>query len=1088
MAVYGIDLGTTDSRIAYVDDAGRPVVLKSVVGEDTTPSVVYFESPETVVVGRPAKDYAALVPDLVVELIKRQMGQDIHYSFQGQEHTPESISAFILRELARAAEEQTGEVVRDVVITVPAYFGLLQREATRKAGQIAGLNVLDVLAEPVAAALAYQALGSSSGVQHILLYDLGGGTFDTTVIRIEDGDIHVVCTDGDYHLGGVDWDSVIADFLLHGFTDQYPQLDPGGDEQFMQDLATSAEQLKKALSATRARKYNVRFDGRVAQLELTRARLEGLTSELLERTMEITARTIAAAREKGVERFDDVLLVGGMTILPIIARTLKERFGLDARQQDPHLAVAKGAALFALIKTMKVCMPGGGDSSPAPDAAQEVADQLGISVEQVKNIAAKRVTTVVARAFGLKVIDSTDPVSGADPERAREYISHLLAANTPLPADTGPQIFCTVVDNQREIKLEVWEQAGSIASEELEHNSQIGQAVLRNLPPRPAGTPFEVVFHMTETGLLSVHGREADSGQEVRFEIQVGGLDETEIQHAASAVAHYERPQLSRDELMLVRRVAEREARHLDISESRAGELADAMVKVLTEPDASRRPETTGTAGPARPGAGVEASMPGLPPAGRYLVGRFPDTVRPGQTFSLLVSVIRSIGTPPEGGAPLRPFEVPAGGRLLTLIIDAPGFRVLDDHRQAVRVPPGGDSEPVKFDLVGDDPGPRRISITAWDGGSYLGELAVEISVERDGPARPDRTAISEAREEQTDGEVTLLVRYDPHQTAYRFEFIDVDYPDEVASQLVYDPGPAVERLIRRLNTMAEGTADYSAAATRAYLVNEGVTLWQELIPEQLRSQFWERQRRITQLTILTNRDVVPWELLYPKDRRHDAGFLVEQFPVTRAIYGHARQRRLRLQPARFVVPPGSPAEAKAEAEALARLLSTKLTTVSELMPLLRLITQGRFGLLHFACHNRFDPDDGSSIRLDSPFSPTFLATAASDQTLARAAPVIFINACRSLGQIPSYNKLDGWAEKFLRAGAGAFIGSLWDVSDGMAREFAQELYRRLVAGERLGTAIMAARRAVAAEPGDPTWLAYTVYGDPQARIDPAAK
>jgi serine/threonine protein kinase len=478
----------------------------------------------------------------------------------------------------------------------------------------------------------------------------------------------------------------------------------------------------------------------------------------------------------------------------------------------------------------------------------------------------------------------------------------------------------------------------------------------------------------------------------------------------------------------------------------------------------------------------------GLPPVRRYLLGRFPDSARPGRVFSVLVSVVRSVGLPPEGGAPLSPFEVPAGGRHLALVLYAPGLRVVDDHRQTVLVPPSGDSQPAKFDLIGDDVGLRRISVTAWDGGSYLGELIMEISVERDGPARPDRTAIGEAREGRTDGEVTLLVRYDPHQRAYRFEFIDVDYPEEVTSQLVYDPGPAVERLVRRLGALAEGTAGYSAAATRAYLVNEGVTLWQELVPEQLRSQFWERQRRITQLTILTNHDVVPWELLYPKDRRHDAGFLVEQFPVTRAIYGHARQRRLQLHPARFVVPPGSPADAQAEAHALAGLLGTPLTTVSELMPLLQLIGEGRFGLLHFACHNRFDPDDGSSIRLDTPFTPTFLAIAASDQTLTSAAPVVFINACRSAGEVASYNQLDGWAEKFLHAGAAAFIGSLWDVCDGTAREFAQELYRRLVAGDALGVAVMAARREVAAEPGDPTWLAYAVYGDPLARVDLAAR
>jgi molecular chaperone DnaK len=533
MASYGIDLGTTNSCIAYVDQTGLPVILKSAIGEDTTPSVVYFESPENVVVGREAKETAMLAPHLVAELVKRQIGEDIHYSFHGQDYTPESISALILRELARAARAQAGEEIHDVVITVPAYFGLLEREATRKAGQIAGLNVLDVLAEPVAAAVNYQVLGEGAEVRHILVYDLGGGTFDTTVIRIDGDDIHVVCTDGDRHLGGADWDSAISEYLLRGFTEQYPQLDPGGDEQFMQDLANAAEQLKKALSATMARKHNVRFDGSVAQLELTREHLEELTSELLERTIDITGRTIATAQKKGVERFDDVLLVGGMTIMPAIARTLKERFGLEARLQDPHLAVAKGAALFALMKKVQVSIPRDGDRS----ATEQVAQDTGLRVEQVESLMAKHVTTVVPRAFGLKVVDLNDPVYKIDPKRAREYISHLLTANTPLPADTGPQPYSTVFDKQTEVRLEVWEQAGAVASEELRHNTHIGEGRLQDLPPRPAKTPFQVVFHMTETGLLQVHAREADSGREVRFEIQIGGLDDAAVQQAADAVA-----------------------------------------------------------------------------------------------------------------------------------------------------------------------------------------------------------------------------------------------------------------------------------------------------------------------------------------------------------------------------------------------------------------------------------------------------------------------------------------------------------------------------------------------------------------------
>ncbi len=540
MATYGIDLGTTNSCIAYVDDTGRPVVLKSAVGEDTTPSVVYFESPDNVVVGRQAKDSAVLVPDLVVELVKRQMGEDAHYRYHGQDHTPESVSALILRELARAAGEQTGETVHDVVITVPAYFGVLEREATRKAGQIAGLNVLDVVAEPVAAALAYQAVGQGEGVRHIFVYDLGGGTFDTTVIRLDGDDVHVVCTDGDSHLGGADWDAKISDFLLHGFTAQYPQLDPGGDEQFMQDLATSAEQLKKALSATTSRKHNVRFDGSVVQLELTREQLEELTSELLERTMEITKRTIATARDKGVDHFDDVLLVGGMTITPVIAQTLKERFGLDARQQDPQLAVAKGAALFALMKMVKITSEGDSDAQGGPASAQEVAERLGITAEQARAMVEMQVATVVPRAFGLNVIDGRDPLARTDPDKARHYIKHLLTANTPLPADTGPQTFRTLTDNQREVALEVFEQAGAVASQELENNTKIGEGLLSDLPARPAGAPFQVVFHMTETGLLQVHGREADSGSEVRFQIQIGRLDEAAVQRAINAVGHYE--------------------------------------------------------------------------------------------------------------------------------------------------------------------------------------------------------------------------------------------------------------------------------------------------------------------------------------------------------------------------------------------------------------------------------------------------------------------------------------------------------------------------------------------------------------------
>ena len=203
MTTFGIDLGTTYSCISYCDESGHAKVVRNATGDETTPSVVYFEDAENIVVGRYAKDVAKLYPDSVVSLIKREMGTNWEREFHGRVHTPESVSAVILRKLAEYASEETGETVRDVVITVPAYFGVAEREATRRAGELAGLNVLNVIQEPIAAALHYEAALAATD-QTILVFDLGGGTFDTTVIKVADGDVRAVCTDGDNRLGGAD--------------------------------------------------------------------------------------------------------------------------------------------------------------------------------------------------------------------------------------------------------------------------------------------------------------------------------------------------------------------------------------------------------------------------------------------------------------------------------------------------------------------------------------------------------------------------------------------------------------------------------------------------------------------------------------------------------------------------------------------------------------------------------------------------------------------------------------------------------------------------------------------------------------------
>lgn len=535
MAIYGIDLGTTYSCIAYIDDVGRPTIAKSKANEDTTPSVVYFESPDNVVVGRAAKTTAMLFPHLVASLVKRQMGQDVEWVYHGQRHTPESISALVLRELAQAAEAHTHETVRDVVISVPAYFGVAEREATRNAGQIAGLNVLNVVPEPVAAALHYELLSGGEN-RTIMVYDLGGGTFDTTVIRLEDNDVRVVCTDGDHRLGGADWDERVLDHLLEQLKEAGPDADPSADESFLQDVATGAEQLKKDLSEFQSRRYPMRYGGAALQVELTREKFDELTSELLERTLDITKRTIDTAGQLGVENFDDVLLVGGLTRMPAVAAKLRERFGFEPKVFEPDLAVAKGAARFALIESVKISLPQDGTAGVAAvseEAAQRVADQLGLTTQSVMELAEKKITTVVPRAFGIKVIDSDDP------ELKREFISHLLAANTPLPADTGSRRFGTVVPNQTEVKIEVWEQTGAVASGDLGHNAHIGEGVITGLPPLPKGSPIDVTFAMDELGTLRVHAVELSTGKDLRIELVIAGLNEDEVKAARDAVALY---------------------------------------------------------------------------------------------------------------------------------------------------------------------------------------------------------------------------------------------------------------------------------------------------------------------------------------------------------------------------------------------------------------------------------------------------------------------------------------------------------------------------------------------------------------------
>lgn len=531
MATYGIDLGTTFSCIAYIDDVGRPAIARNSLGDDLTPSVVFFENSDNVVVGRAAKNSQRLFPELVVSLIKRQMGQKVTFDFHGAAHTPESISALILKDLAQAAEVQVGEPIKDVVVTVPAYFGLAEREATRRAGEIAGLNVLNTVPEPVVAALHYNALTHDQD-RAVLVIDLGGGTFDTTVLRLGGNDINVVCTDGDNRLGGVDWDEALVHHLLERFTADHGDLDPAADEAFLQELWNAAEQLKKDLSHTARRTHTLRFDGAVSKVELTREEFEELTAHLLNKVLNITQRTVDTARADGIEAFDDVLLVGGSTRMPAVSAKLRERFGFEPRLLDPDLAVAKGAALFALIESLKITLPPTGE--PSLDELERVAGKTGMTTEALRHLVGKRVTTVVPRAFGIKVLDLDDPT------RKRSYIAQLLQANQSLPADSGVQNFYTAWPNQTGIEVEVWEQAGAVASEELAHNERIGKGLISDLPPLPEHSPIEVTCTMDELGTLRVYALELSTRKDLHIEVTIGHMSDTQARAAQDRVGQYE--------------------------------------------------------------------------------------------------------------------------------------------------------------------------------------------------------------------------------------------------------------------------------------------------------------------------------------------------------------------------------------------------------------------------------------------------------------------------------------------------------------------------------------------------------------------
>lgn len=435
-------------------------------------------------------------------------------------------------------------------------------------------------------------------------------------------------------------------------------------------------------------------------------------------------------------------------------------------------------------------------------------------------------------------------------------------------------------------------------------------------------------------------------------------------------------------------------------------------------------------------------------PEQRFLQGRFPERVRLGEEVSLLVRLGLRPGGQLEAG--LRPVRVPeAGLKVVLLLVDSPGFILRSPERAVVQVVPRQDSDWASFELQAAREGVHTLQVEAFAGGSGLGGLPIQVSVDAATQTGPSMERSSPAGVAAADpGEVSLLLSYDADQHVYRYRLVDSGgyYSEEAASdRLLQPPGQAIEQLVNQLNALARGQEAWDAATTKDWLKGQGITLWNSFIPQALQREFWRRQDRITQMTIISQGDPVPWELLYPfAPGSRDAGFLVDQFPVARRRYGPRPPSRLELGVADLVLSrDGSLTAAPVEIAALDGLLRGRglaARHIDDLPTLLQAFRQGDVGLLHFSCHNAFargTPNTSRILLRDQPFEPVFL-----EQHAGRfAAPLVFLNACRTDGQAPLYTTVEGWASSFLRAGAGAFIGSLWEVSDISASIYAQVFY-----------------------------------------------
>ncbi|MEM7312786.1 MAG: Hsp70 family protein [Planctomycetota bacterium] len=463
----GIDLGTTNSAIAWLDDLGRPQTLINAEGDKVTPSAVLFEG-DNVVVGKEAIKALATEADQVAQCAKRSLGyRYFQQDLGGRQYPPEALQAFVLDKLRVDAARQIGAFTK-AVITVPAYFDEVRRKATEDAGYIAALDVLDIINEPTAAAVAFgfqqsvSPAGTPRGVQRILVYDLGGGTFDVTVLEIEGSEFTALATDGDVQLGGHDWDHRLIDLMAEKFQEQHG-LDPRTDPNTLGRLWRECEDAKRTLSARDKASIACDFQGQAIRTEVTRDEFHSRTADLVERTRFTTRQTLEASGLDWDE-IDKVLLVGGSTRMPAIREMLTEMSGKEPDNSvSPDEAVAHGAALRAGFLL-----------------ARERGEK---SRFRIKNV----------NSHSLGVV-------GTDPQTKRDRVAVLIPRNTPIPV-TAKRVFKTKTSNQKSILVRVVEGESSSPTDCV----PLGDCVVDKLPPNlPAQTRIEVRFGYEENGRLTV--------------------------------------------------------------------------------------------------------------------------------------------------------------------------------------------------------------------------------------------------------------------------------------------------------------------------------------------------------------------------------------------------------------------------------------------------------------------------------------------------------------------------------------------------------------------------------------------------------